>query len=154
MVQDLDGPKEPAERVAERRWRNQQIRQKIKEGKTLVPVMVYPEDIDYVNKRVKVDKNPLSDAATVLENKARRGPGGFERKFLKEVRAVLDERKRENYIALAAHVHHYRRRLMLEKLRRLTLSIAESEKRIALRQKHADEGQLDLFAPEVGSATA
>jgi hypothetical protein len=91
--------------------------------------MVYPEDIDYVNKKVRVDKNPPPDVATVIENKAKRLRGGFETKFLKEIRSMLDERKRENFNALVAHVTSYRRKLMLEKLRRYELAEREDAER-------------------------
>jgi hypothetical protein len=77
MVKELDGPKEPSEKIAERRWRNNALAKKAKEGKTPVPMMVYPEDIDYVNKKVRVDKNPPPDVATVIENKSKRLRGGF-----------------------------------------------------------------------------
>jgi hypothetical protein len=146
-MKDLEKPTESSEQIAERKWRNNALSKKLKEGKVPIPVMVDPQDIDYVNKKVKVDKNPPPDVATVLVNKAKRRPGGFERKFLKEVRAILDERKQENLRLIRASIRHQKRRLMLEKIRRLELSIAESEKRIALRQKHADEVQIDLFGP-------
>jgi hypothetical protein len=131
MLKEHDGPTEPAEKRAERKWRNNQLRQKIKAGK--IPPVV-------------VDPRAPPDVATVLENKAKRRPGGFERKFLKEIRAMLDERKQENYRALAAHVHHYRRRLMLEKLRRLELAQREDAERENAERQNADEGQMDLFA--------
>jgi hypothetical protein len=136
--------KKPAERVAERKWGNNALRKKIKEGKTPVPMMVNPGDIDYVNKKVRVDKNAPPEVATVIENKAKRRPGGFERRFLKEVRAILEERKRENVELIRASLRHQRLRLMLEKLRRLELMVAESEKRIAERQ-NATKSK-DLFA--------
>jgi hypothetical protein len=129
MAEDLDKPRETSERIAERRWRNNALAKKAKEGKAPIPMMVYPEDIDYVNKKVRVDKNPPPDVATVIENKAKRLRGGFETKFLKEIRSMLDERKRENYNALVAHVTSYRRKLMLEKLRRYELAEREDAER-------------------------
>lgn len=132
MLKEHDGPKEPAEKRAERKWKNNQLSQRIKASKVPSPIVIDP-------------KAP-PEIATVIENKAKRRPGGFERRFLKEVRAILDERKLENQRLYAAHIRHYRRRLMLEKIRRLEISIAREEARIALRQKHADEGQMDLFA--------
>lgn len=76
-----DNPTESSEKRAERMWRNNQIRQKIKDGKAVVPVLVYPEDIDYVNRKVKVDKDPPPEVATVIANKGKRKPVSFERKF-------------------------------------------------------------------------
>jgi hypothetical protein len=96
MVKDLDGPKEPPERVAERKWRNNVLRAKYKENKMPVVAIVDPADIDYVNKKVRLDKNPPPEVGTVLVNKAKRRPGGFERKFIKEIRGILGERKQEN----------------------------------------------------------
>jgi hypothetical protein len=148
-VKDLDKPKESSERIAERRWRNNALAKKAKEGKALVPLMVYSEDIDYVNKKVRVDKNPPPDVATVIENKAKRRRNGFETKFLKEVRSTLDERKVENYIALVAHVTSYRRKLMLEKLRRYELAEREDAERENAEwdaQKQKANKPRDLFA--------
>jgi hypothetical protein len=113
-------------------WRNNQLRQKIIASKVPSPVAV--------------DPNAAPEIATVIVNKAKRRPGGFERKFLKDVRAILDERKQEHLKLVAASVRHQRRILMLEKIRRLELSIARKEAVLAQRQKNADEGQLDLFA--------
>jgi hypothetical protein len=144
MSKDLDKPTESSEQIAERKWRNNALSKKLKEGKTLVPMMVYPEDIDYVNKKVHLDKNP---PGTVIENdKKPRAFYGFERKFLKEVRSILDERKRANLEIIIAGIRHERRILMLERIRRLELSIARNEAILAQRQKNAEEGQLDLFA--------
>jgi hypothetical protein len=146
MSKDLDKPTESSEQKAKRRWLNQKIRQDYKAGNTPVPMMVNPKDIDYVNKKVHLDKNPPPEVGTVLENKAKRRPGGFERKFLKEIRAILGERKEENLKLLAASIAHQKRILTLEKIRRLELEIARKEKILEQRQKNADEGQLDLFA--------
>jgi hypothetical protein len=104
--------------------------------------IVDPDDIDYVNKKVHLDKNPPPEVATVVENKSKRLAGGFERKFLKEIRAILDERKQENLRiveAYARHIRQERRKLMLEKIRRLELRIAEREKPREISHK-------DLFA--------
>jgi hypothetical protein len=130
MLKEHDGPKEPAERRATRKWKNNEVRQKIIASKVAAPVVV--------------DPNAPPDVATVIVNKAKRRPGGFERKFLKEIRSILGERKEENLELIRASLRHQRRRLFLEKLRRLELSVAESEKRIAERQ-NATKSK-DLFA--------
>jgi hypothetical protein len=109
-------------------------------------MMVNPEDIDYVNKKVRLDKSPPPEVATVIENdKKPRAFYGFERKFLKEVRSILDERKQQNLEIIRAGIRHERRILMLEKIRRLELSVGRKEAILAQRQKNAEEGQLDLF---------
>jgi AAA15 family ATPase/GTPase len=147
MANDLDKPTETSEQKAKRMWLNQKIRQEYKAGNTLVPMMVNPKDIDYVNGKVRLDKNPPPDVATVIENdKKPRAFYGFERKFLKEVRSILDERKQANFEIIRAGIRHERRKLMLEKIRRLELSIARNQAILAQRHKNAEEGQLDLFA--------
>jgi acetyl-CoA acetyltransferase len=131
-MKDLDKPTESSEQRAERMWRNNQLRQKIIASNASSPVVA--------------DPNARPEVGTVLENKAKRRPGGFERKFLKEVRSILDERKQQNLEIILAGIRHERRILMLEKIRRLELSIARKEAILAQRQKNADEGQMDLFA--------
>jgi AAA15 family ATPase/GTPase len=97
--------------------------------------------------KVHLDKNPPPEVATVIENdKKPRAFYGFERKFLKEVRSILDERKQEKLEIIREGIRHERRILMLEKIRRLELDIARNQAILAQRQKNADEGQLDLFA--------
>jgi hypothetical protein len=129
MLEELDGPKEPAEKRATRKWKNNELRQKIIASKA-APVVVDP-------------KAP-PEVGSVLVNKAKRRPGGFERKFIKELREMLDERKREHLEMIRASLAHQRRRLMLEKLRRLELNVAASEKRIAGAQSVTKSR--DLFA--------
>jgi hypothetical protein len=132
-MKDLDKPTESSEKRAERMWRNNQLRQEIIASKALSPVVVDP-------------KAP-PEVATVIENdKKPRAFYGFERKFLKEVRSILDERKQANLAIIRAGIRHERRVLMLEKIRRLELSIARKEAILAQRQKNAEEGKLDLFA--------
>jgi hypothetical protein len=130
MLKEHDGPKEPAEKRAERKWKNNQLRQKIIANKIPTPVVV--------------DRRAPPEVATVIVSKAKRRPGGFERKFLKEVRSILEERKQENLKLIAALIAHQKRILTLEKIRRLELEIAESEKRIA--QKQNATKSKDLFA--------
>jgi hypothetical protein len=134
MAKDLEKPTESSEQKAKRRWRNQKIRQDYKAGNTPVPMMVNPKDIDYVNKKVHLDQNPPPEVGTVLENKAKRRPGGFERKFLKEIRGILEERKQQNLELIRASIAHQKKILTLEKIRRLELEIAREEKRIADKQ--------------------
>jgi hypothetical protein len=132
-MKDLDKPTESSEKRAERMWRNNQLRQKIIASNASSPVVA--------------DPNAPPDVATVIENdKKPRAFYGFERKFLKEVRSILDERKQANLEIILAGIRHERRILMLEKIRRLELSIARKEAILAQRQKNADEGQMDLFA--------
>jgi hypothetical protein len=143
MSKNPDNPRESSEKRAERMWRNNQLRQEYKEGKMPVHIMANPEDINYVTKEVKVHIDP-APIGSVLVNKGKRKPVSFERKFLKEIRAMLDERKQENLELIRASLRHERRRLMLEKLRRMELRIAESEKRLAQPQNTTKSS--DLFA--------
>lgn len=115
MAEDLDKPRETSEQIATRKWNNNQLRQKIVASKVSAPVVV--------------DPNAPPEIATVIRNNAKRLRGGFETRFLKEIRSMLDERKRENYNALVAHVTSYRRKLMLEKLRRYQLAEREDAER-------------------------
>jgi hypothetical protein len=144
MSKDLDKPTESSEHRATRMWRNHQLRQKYKENKMPVVAIVDPADIDYVNKKVRLEKNPAPEVGTVLVNKAKRRPGGFERKFLKEIRGILEERKQENLKLIAASIAHQKKILTLEKIRRLEISIAQMEKEIADKQ-NATKSR-DLFA--------
>jgi hypothetical protein len=154
MSKDPDNPRETSEQRAERMWRNNQLRQKYKEGKMPVAMMVNPEDIDHVNFKVRVNKDPPPEVGTVVINKGKRKPVSFERKFLKEIRAMLDERKQEYIEMMRASLAHERRKLMLEKLRRMELRIAESEKKIAekkiaekkVAQPQNTTNSKDLFA--------
>jgi hypothetical protein len=111
------------------------LRQKIVASKVSAPVVVDP-------------KAP-PEIATVIANKSKRLRGGFETKFLKEIRSMLDERKRENYNALVAHVTSYRRKLMLEKLRRYELAEREDAERENAEwdaQRQRATKSRDLFA--------
>jgi hypothetical protein len=144
MSKNPDNPTESSEKRAERMWRNNQLRQKYKEGKMPVAMMVNPEDIDHVNFKVRVNKDPSPEVGTVVINKGKRKPVSFERKFLKEIRAMLDERKQEHIEMIRASLAHERRKLMLEKLRRMELRIAESEKKVAQPQNTTKSK--DLFA--------
>lgn len=113
MSKNPDNPTESSEVRAERMWRNNQLRQKYKEGKMPVHVMANPEDINYVTKKIRVEVDP-APIGSVVVNKSKRLHGGFERKFLKELREMLDERKREHLEMLRASLRHQRRRLIRE----------------------------------------
>lgn len=125
-MKDLDGPKEPPKDRAERMWRNNQLRQKYKDKKMPVVGIVDPADIDYVNREIRVDKNPPPEVATVIETSDPKADSitKFENLFKKELRAILNERKQENLKIVEdyrRYVRQQRRLLMLEKLRRYEL---------------------------------
>jgi hypothetical protein len=143
MSKNSDSPIETFEQRAERMWRNHQIREKYKENRTSVHLMVNPDDINYVTKKVKVHVDP-APVGSVVVSKSRRLHGGFERKFIKELREMLDERKLVHLEMIRASLKYQRRRLMREKLRRLELSVAASEKRLAEAQNVTKSK--DLFA--------
>jgi hypothetical protein len=123
MVKDLDRPKEPASKRATRMWRNHALTKKIKEGKKLVPLFVDPDCIDYENNKVHLPKEAPPQPAEVIENEARPRVNRFESKFIKDIRAMMNEHKAINVAWYRAVIYQQKRRLLLEKLRRLEASI-------------------------------
>jgi hypothetical protein len=115
MLKEHDGPKEPAEKRATRKWANNQLRQKIIASKIPSPVVIDPKAPPAVATVIKTER-PKAKSVTRFENR-----------FKKEIRAMLDEHKERNLIAHLAIIQHQRRRLLLEKIRRLEVSIAERE---------------------------
>jgi phosphoglycerate-specific signal transduction histidine kinase len=115
MLKEHDGPKEPAEKRAERKWKNNQLRQKLIASK--VPA------------HAVIDQNAPPAVATVVttERPKAKSVTRFENRFKKDIRAMLDEHKERNMSAHLAIIQHQRRRLLLEKIRRLEVRIAERE---------------------------
>lgn len=101
-----------------------------------IVAIVDPDTIDWDNQKVHLKKDAAPQPADVIETEKRKNdilPRTQER-FKKEIRKMLDEHKEKNIQLYAAHIAHQRRRLMLEKIRRLKLFIAASEARIAQRE--------------------
>jgi predicted outer membrane protein len=113
MLKEHDGPNEPAEKRAERKWKNNQLRQKIIASKVKAPVVV--------------DPNAPPEVATVIVNKAKRRPGGFERKFLKYIREMMEGHKERNVMIQRYLIYQEKRKILLELIRRREVRIAERE---------------------------
>jgi hypothetical protein len=113
MLKDHGGPKEPAEKVAERKWKNNELRQKIIASKVAAPVVADPNAPPEVASVIKNDKKP----------KAR----GFERKFLKDIREMMEGHKERNNMIQRYLIAQEKRKLLLELIRRREVSIAERE---------------------------
>jgi hypothetical protein len=132
MLKDVDDkPKEPARRKAERRWRNYDVEKRFKEEKA---------------KPTPKESKELEIAETISREKPD-GRGSVVRaqtKFAKYIREMLDDHKHENerrnQIIYALSVRAQRKRLLLEKLRRLELRETE---RVAQRNQG---GRRDLFS--------
>jgi hypothetical protein len=120
-----DPPKVPASKRATRMWRNHALTKRIKEGKKLVPLLVDPDCIDYENRKVHLSKE-APQPAEVIENETPR-KNRFETKFIKDIRAMMNEHKAINVAWYRAVIYQQKRRLLLEKLRRLEVSIAQRE---------------------------
>jgi hypothetical protein len=126
MLKDLFGGKEPASRKAERMWLNNQIRRKFKEGKLPEILLVDPDQIDYTNRKILINNDAPPKPASVIETdnpKVER----FERKFLKDIRAAMNEHKQINMTIYRAAIRQQKKRLLLEIIRRREANIAQRE---------------------------
>ena len=114
MLKEHEPPKEPARIKAERRWTNSDVRKRLKEERAR-PKLVDP------NKEPEI-------AETITNDGSLKGPvRNLERKFLKDIRALMNE-PRERILAQYMQSLERRRYLLLkEKLRRLKLAQQESE---------------------------
>jgi hypothetical protein len=108
-----DRPREPAEKRAERKWKNNQLRQKIIASKVPAPVVVDPNEPPEVASVIKNDKKPRARV--------------FERKFLKDIRAMMEEHKERNIVVQRYLIYQEKRKILLELIRRREVSIAERE---------------------------
>jgi hypothetical protein len=137
MDKDLDMPTESSEQKATRMWKNHQLRNKYKENKMPVVAVVDPENIDYVNKKIRLPKTSPPEVGTVIETEKPRVESvrRFEDKFRKEIKSILSEHKERTIEAYRAIIQHQRRQLLLEKIRRLEASIAQKQKAIDLKQR-------------------
>jgi hypothetical protein len=136
MLKDVDDkPKEPARKKAERRWRNHDVEKRFKEEKAK-PAPREPKEIEIaeVIKTEELKKGTLTRAQT---------------KFAKYIKGLLDDHKarteRKNFIVYALSIRAQRKRLLLEKLRRLELREAQ---RVAESQypQQNQGGRRDLFS--------
>lgn len=109
MLKDDGPPKEPLRVKAERKWRNNAVRKRIAEEK---------------RKPQAKDPDETPEVARVISNDGRRDGSvmRMERKFLKDIRAMMEGRAAKNLAAYAASIEYRRRKLLAEKLRRLQLA--------------------------------
>jgi hypothetical protein len=119
MVKHLDGPKETAAKRAERRWRNHDIATKFKAKKAEAKAAP------------KEPKQPLLIETEKPKNDILIRT---QERFKKEIRKMIDEHKRRNVEIYVALIAQEKRKLLKEKIRRLELSIAQNEARIAERE--------------------
>jgi hypothetical protein len=106
MLKEHEPRKMSASERAARRWKNAELRKRLREEKQK-PKLTDP------------DRN-LEVAETVvncgnIDGQVRR----FERKFIKEIRAMLEDHANKNLAAYALSLQHRRYILLKEKLRRL-----------------------------------
>jgi hypothetical protein len=128
MLKDVDDkPKEPARRKAERRWSNHDVEKRLKEERS---------------KPAPKEPKGLEIADTISRDKPD-GRGSVVRaqtKFAKEIREMLEGHTRRNQertlLLYAISIRAQRKRLLMEKLRRLEAREAE---RVARKKR-------DLFA--------
>lgn len=117
MLKEFDPPKEPLKTTVERKWRNNAIRKRL---------------IEERQKPKLVDPNKKPEMAETIANIGRRdGPvQRFERQFLKDIRAIMNEPNEQKLAMYRAAIEHRRFILLREKLRRLQAahpSLAQQE---------------------------
>jgi hypothetical protein len=121
-----DPPSESASKKAERKWRNNALRTKYKENKMPFVAVVDPDDIDYENRKVHINNDAPPKPASIIETddpKVER----FERKFLKDIRAAMNEHKQINMTIYRAAIRQQKKRILLEIIRRREANIAARE---------------------------
>jgi hypothetical protein len=119
MLKHFDGPKEPAYKRAQRRWKNHRIATEFKAKKA--EAKAAPPELK--ESLIIENEKPKNDILTKTHER-----------FKKEIRKMLEDHKQKNIESYRAVIVRERRRLMLEKIRRLEASIAASEARIAQRE--------------------
>jgi electron transfer flavoprotein alpha subunit len=115
MLKDVDDrPIEPARKKAERKWRNHDVEKRLKEERT---------------KPKPISKEPSApEIAEIIENEKPDRRGSVIRaqtKFAKDIRAMMEGHSKRNLILHAISIRAQRKRLLLEKLRRLELREAQ-----------------------------
>ena len=104
MLKDIDKPKECATRRAERKWKNHDIATRFRAKKAALKAAP-----------AVTKKTLIIETEKPKPDRLRR----FENKFKKEIQAMFDERKRSNLELYAISIKARKRRLLLERLRRL-----------------------------------
>jgi hypothetical protein len=123
MLKEYDRPKETALERATRKWRNNVVSRRIIEAQRTPKVR---------------DVNTELKTVETLTNEGRRhGPiNRLESKFKKELKAMLQGHADRNLALYAASLQHRKRRLLLEKLRRL--EARQNQPQASNVQQHRD----------------
>src|SRR5271165_1459678 len=118
MLKEYDQPKETALELATRKWRNNAVGQGIIESQRTPKVRDVNSELKTVETLINKGRR---DGPINRLNKGRRdGPiNRLESKFKKELKAMLQGHADRNLALYAASLQHRKRRLLLEKLRRL-----------------------------------
>jgi hypothetical protein len=128
MLKHPDDPRrEAAKTRAQRRWKNYAVEKAFKAAK---------QEADGEPHDFKAD---LSPADVIEQDKLiRESTTKFESRFIKGIRSLFDEHKRRNLVLYALSIRAQRKRLLIEKLRRL--EAREAQRLAAAPQKR------DLFS--------
>jgi hypothetical protein len=131
MGKDLFGGKEPAKERATRIWRNHALSQRFKKmketGKGEDEFFFRDGKKPIISAQVpKPPREELPKPADVLEN-PRPKVDKFERKFVKDIREMMEGHKQRNVALYVAAILHEKRRLMIEMIKRLEAQNAARE---------------------------
>ena len=109
MLKEHEPTKEPARIRAARKWRNAELRRRVKEDRQR-PKLIDP------NREPEI-------AETIINDGRRDGPiHRVERKFVRDIRTMLEGHVDRNLAIYAAVIERRRYKLLKEKLRRLKLA--------------------------------
>ena len=113
MLKEHEPPKEKASERAARRWKNAELRKRVKQTQQR-PQLVDP------------DREP--EIAEVLTTERPKGSiKSFESRFAKEIRAMMEGHVNKNIAIQIAFLEYRKRKLLKEKLRRLKLAQEASQ---------------------------
>jgi hypothetical protein len=134
MLKHLDDIRKSARERAQRRWQKYATEKAFKAARQ--------QAAEKATQQAKQPKEP--EPADVLEQDRliKEGPTKFESKFIKDIRAMLDEHKGRNLALYALSIRARRYRLLKEKLRRLELREAQR----VVAQQRAPLVKKDLFS--------
>jgi hypothetical protein len=124
MMNDDDPRKESASDVAKRKWRNNELSKKYRDGKMPTMMVVDPDDVDWDEGKVKAAEK--LDLTSVIENDDPR-VSKFERRLKKEIREMMRGYNEENLIKYRLYLQSQRHRYLTEKLKRLEAMAAQQE---------------------------
>lgn len=118
MMKEHDTLREPAEKIASRKWRNNSVRQKILAERRM-PKRGDPSE-----------KESQAEIAKVIKNEERLGSKvkRFENRLKKDIRAMMEGQANLNLQIYLMSLEHRKRVLLKEKLRRLKMAQQEAEK--------------------------